>query len=337
MDKNSKSKFLSAIKALEENALSSPIKKVMIAFYESFHNTIGNDHWKESYEQIFLTFLSFVCEQYKTPYKFESYHKMIREPFDYHAFSLDFFRPLILLDKSIIKGREHLSEATEHLNEGHNVIFFANHQIEADPYAISLLLESTYPKIAEEIIFIAGERVTTDPFAVPFSKGCNLLCIYSKRYIDHPPENKLEKQLHNKKTMRLMSSLLSEGGKCIYVAPSGGRDRRGSDGKIKLAPFDAPSIEMFNLMAKRAKKPTFFYPMALSTYDLMPPPKKVQRELGEIRIINRVAIHLAVGKKIDMDHFPGSENSDKHYRRKCRSDYIWDLVKKDYETLEECT
>ncbi len=50
------------------------------------------------------------------------------------------------------------------------------------------------------MIFVAGERVITDPLAVPASMGRNLLCIYSKRYIDHPPELKSEKQLHNKRT-----------------------------------------------------------------------------------------------------------------------------------------
>ena len=43
------------------------------------------------------------------------------------------------------------------------------------------------------MIFVAGERVITDPLAIPFSMGSNLLCIYSKRYIDHPPEKKIEK------------------------------------------------------------------------------------------------------------------------------------------------
>ena len=72
------------------------------------------------------------------------------------------------------------------------MIFLANHQIEADPQAISLLLDDLYPNFAENMIFVAGERVITDPFAIPFSMGRNLLCIYSKRYIDHPPEKKLK-------------------------------------------------------------------------------------------------------------------------------------------------
>ena len=60
-----------------------------------------------------------------------------------------------------------------------------------------------------------------------------------------------------------MSSLLSEGGKVIYVAPSGGRDRKNLNDKIVVAPFDPQSIEMFSLMARKAKKPTHFYPLSL--------------------------------------------------------------------------
>lgn len=184
--------------------------------------------------------------------------------------------------------------------------------------------------LCQQMIFVAGERVVTDPLAVPFSLGCDLICIYSKRYIDHPPELKEQKQLHNKKSMTMMSTLLSEGGKCIYVAPSGGRDRRNADGEIEIAPFDPKSIEMFYLMAQKSKTPTFFYPMALSTYELLPPPEKIQIELGEQRVFKRVGIHMAIGPSIDMAHFPGSENPNKEMRRNARADYIWKLVYDDY-------
>ena len=87
------------------------------------------------------------------------------------------------------------SKYSSHLKKGHNVVFLANHQIEADPQAISILLDERFPGIAPEMIFVAGERVITDPLAVPFSMGRSLLCIYSKRYIDNPPEQKADKQV----------------------------------------------------------------------------------------------------------------------------------------------
>ena len=65
--------------------------------------------------------------------------------------------------------------------------------------ALSVLLDDHYPGFAEKMIFVAGERVITDPVAIPFSLGRHLLCIYSKRYIDHPPEKKVEKQKKKRK------------------------------------------------------------------------------------------------------------------------------------------
>ena len=214
-----------------------------------------------------------------------------------------------------------------------NVILFANHQIEADPMAITIMLMERAPKFAKDIIYVAGERVLTDPLSVPFSMGCNLLCIYSKRYIDTPPEKKAHKQLHNKKTMQLMSELLKEGGHCIYVAPSGGRDRKSPDGTITPAAFDPQSIEMFHLMAKKAKTPTHFYPLALSTYTILPPPETVQTELGEERVTEGGAIHMAFGPEIDMENFSKEPHKDKHLRRKARADYIYDLVVRDYKSF----
>ncbi len=191
-------------------------------------------------------------------FKFAPYHEKIRSPYDHYQFGLNFVRALIDFPRSHVHGQEALEQIDSQLRKGENVILLANHQTEADPQIISLLLERTHPHIAEKMIYVAGERVVTDPVAIPFSMGCNLLCIYSKRYIDNPPELKNEKQLHNKSTMELMSSLLKEGGKIIYVAPSGGRDRRSPSGKVDVAPFDPQSIEMFSLMARKAKTPTHF-------------------------------------------------------------------------------
>lgn len=119
-----------------------------------------------------------------------------------------------------------LQRIEEQLQAGDNVIFLANHQTEADPQLIGLMLRDKYPLLADRLIFVAGARVTTDPMAAPFSLGQNLLCIYSKRYMDGvSPEERELKQAHNKKTMDKMADLLADGGRAIYVAPSGGRDR----------------------------------------------------------------------------------------------------------------
>lgn len=63
---------------------------------------------------------------------------------------------------------------------GHNVVLLANHQSEADPAVVSLLLESAFPRIATDIAYVAGDRVVSDPICIPFSLGRNLFCVHSK-------------------------------------------------------------------------------------------------------------------------------------------------------------
>lgn len=285
------------------------------------------------YKDLFETYAHLIKDQCIEPYPFEPFHKAVRAPFDYYVFGQEMFKPLVDMQRSSVHGLDHLKDIVDSLNRGENAIFLANHQTEGDPQAISILLEDSFPTFAEQMIFVAGERVITDPLAAPISMGRNLLCIYSKRYIDFPPENKLKKQLHNKRTMELMSELLSEGGKAIYVAPSGGRDRRDENGNIAVAPFDPQSIEMFYLMASRAGHPTHFYPLVLKTYELLPPPENIQVELGEARLTKRAGIHLAFGPRFDMEQFPGSTISNKHERRQARAQFIWQTVDKIYRTF----
>jgi len=275
-------------------------------------------------------FFRLLEEQLRRPYQFEPYHKKIRHPVDYYQFSLNFIRPLIEETRSSVIGLPFVDKIEKQLQAKENVVLLANHQTETDPQAIAILLEKTHPKLSEEIIYVAGERVVTDPLAIPFSMGTNLLCIYSKRYIDHPIELKAQKMLHNKNTMELMSRLLQEGGKVIYVAPSGGRDRKDQSGQVLPAKFDANSIEMFYLMARKAKTPTHFYPLALNTYELLPPPETVQVELGEMRTAKRTPIHLAFGPEFDMQSFPGVSKEE---RKIGRAEAIWQTVCDLYQKI----
>jgi glycerol-3-phosphate O-acyltransferase len=165
--------------------------------------------------------------------------------------------------------------------------------------------------------------------------GCDLLCIYSKRYIDYPQELREEKLLHNKKTMQLMSELLKEGGKIIYVAPSGGRDRKNKDGVIEVAPFDAGSIELLYLMARKAEVKTHFIPFTVETYHLFPPPATIQREIGEDRLIERGPIHIGFHSPFDMDHFPNAHLADKHIHRQKRAEALWEIVNRTYQSLSQ--
>ena len=100
-----------------------------------------------------------------------------------------------------------------------------------------------------------------------------------------------------------MLRLFKGGGKCIWVAPSGGRDRPNSDGVYTPAQFDPKSVEMFRLMsAKAADKTTHFYPVAMMTHRLFPPPKTLTPgALGEPRRAIRGSVNIAIGEPIDFD------------------------------------
>lgn len=284
-------------------------------------------HSPAQVDQLFSTFITAVTEQLSAPFQFEPYHRKITAPFDYYTFGVDFFRPLINKPASTLGGRDQLTRIAAQLAAGDNVVFLANHQSEADPQAISVMLEDDFDAIGRDMIFVAGERVITDPLTAPFSKGRNLLCIFSKRHIDHPPEQKAAKTHHNRKTMERMAELLSEGGHCIYVAPSGGRDRRDATGVVTVAAFDPQNVEMFYLMAQRAARPTHFYPMALNTFDILPPPETVQVELGEPRTMAYSPIHLGIGAELDMAQF---DALDRVERRVARADAAWRAVCAEY-------
>jgi glycerol-3-phosphate O-acyltransferase len=280
----------------------------------------------DAYDHLSSRFIERLEAQLTAPFAFEPYHRQVTEPFDYYTFGLDFLRPLIDKTTSSVSGRAHLDRGARQLAEGDNVIFLANHQTEGDPQAISLLLEDTHADLGRRLIFVAGERVTTDPLAVPFSMGRNLLCIYSKRHIEHPPEKKAERQRHNQKTMERMRALLCEGGHAIYVAPSGGRDRVNTSGVVEIAPFDPQSVEMIYVMARRSDRPAHFYPMALDTYAFLPPPDAIQIELGEPRRIARAGIHLAIGAELDMEALGRAAPVDKRAQRVARAQAIWETV-----------
>jgi len=280
---------------------------------------------EQKIDETLCTFCDLVQKELHAPRQFPLYHVKITSPFDYSTFFLDFMRPVIDFDRSTLSGRSHLEAIRQHLCNQENVVLFANHQIEPDPQVIRLMLERWDKSLADEMIFVAGQRVTSDPLAIPFSLGCNLLCIYSKKYMEHPPEKKSEKQIHNKKTLRKLEELLREGGKWIYVAPSGGRDRPDAANRLTPAKPDPKSIEMFRLIAKNSS--TRFYPLALSTYALLPPPSSINTDLGEKRRFTYSPVELHFGPELNLDTFPGSDASDRITLRENRANHIWNALK----------
>jgi len=321
-------------KKLENNTISPPLAENVLEFYNSYRQAVEESVLDtRTREALFDEFLTHVIQQKKDPHPFSIYHEKITTPYNYQAFGLNILKPLVLLEESQVFGQNYLQKMTEQINAQENVILFGNHQIEPDPQMIYLMLEKKHLDLADRMIFIAGDRVTTDPLAVPFSLGCNLLCIYSKKYVDSPPELKTEKLSHNQQTMRKAQELLKQGGQCIYVAPSGGRDRRNDQGQVIVSDFDPLSIEMFRLISKRSGTPTHFYPLALVTYHLLPPPESTQQRIGEERSASRTPIQIAFGPEIDMDALAFPKITNKTLRRQKRSEVIQRKVEQMYALL----
>lgn len=321
-------------KSLQDKKISQKIFSNLAEFYQSYREALEKQGYSiEEFVPLLLCYLQKIEEQRVTPHVFELFHEAITAPFDYYRFGLDFLRPLVVFSQSKVVGEQYINEIEALLAKGDNAILLANHQTEPDPQAISLLLEKKHPVFAQQMIFVAGHRVTTDPLCIPFSMGRNLLCIYSKKYIEHDPTTKLQKLQHNQRTMQTMEQLLAGGGKLIYVAPSGGRDRPNSEGRVDVAPFDSKSVEMFRLIARSSGVPTHFYPLSLATYSLLPPPNSVRKELGEERHMEATPIHMAFGPEFDMNKFDDHADLDKREKREKRAKEIWDIVRENYKSL----
>lgn len=319
-------------KQINEGVFSEHMGRTLLDFIESYLSVVSPDK-RDHGRRLVSDWLQFVTGQIKSPFEFPIFHEAIRRPFDFYRFGLEFMQLLIDFEHSKTIGIGQLETIRKQLQGGENVIFLANHQIEPDPQVISLLIKDNYPEIAENMIFVAGHRVTTDPMAVPMSLGRNLLCIYSKKYMEFSPEDKSEKVARNQKTMKKMQELLADGGRCIYVAPSGGRDRPNAEGLIEVADFDPDSLELFRLIAKGSKRTTHFYPLALKTYDLMPPPDRVEKELGEERKVGYSSVGLAFGPEVDMESFPGAEGLDKQDLKQARARFVEGWVKEAYASF----
>lgn len=308
--------------ALKEGLISHKLKEQILDIYHHYLKTFAASSNQETIQRSFETLIEKVLENIQNPHHFSIFHRAVQSPFDYYQFGLDFIRPFIDFNQSKMTGIDSIRQIEKQIGQKENVILFANHQTEPDPQIISLLLEKIAPKLALDMIFVAGHRVITDPMAIPMSLGRNLLCIYSKKHMTGTSEEKSRKISHNQKTLKKLQELLNEGGNCIYVAPSGGRDRPNAKGELQVDPFDPQSIELFRLMGEQAVKKTHFYPLALLTYPLMPPPKEIEKELGEKRIFNITPVFLGFGKEIDFEHFLQNPPAEKKARRQKTAELI---------------
>ncbi|XP_043695539.1 glycerol-3-phosphate acyltransferase ATS12, chloroplastic isoform X2 [Telopea speciosissima] len=268
-------------------------------------------------------------------FTFSPHHKAIREPFDYYMFGQKYIRPLIDFRRSYIGNISVFYDMEEKLKQGHNVILISNHQTEADPAVIALLLETTNPHIAENITYVAGDRVVTDPLCKPFSMGRNLICVYSKKHMCDVPELAEMKRKANIQSLKEMAVLLRGGSQIIWIAPSGGRDRPDplTGDWYPQAPFDVSSIDNMRRLADHSGVPGHIYPLALICYDIMPPPTQVQKEIGEQRMISFHGVGLSVAPEINFNGIAAvHENPDE--AKVAFSQALYNSVVEQYNVLK---
>lgn len=233
------------------------------------------------------------------PYQFDNYHQMIPS---HYQWSLELTEQLIDFPKSSLLGLHNVQKIDTETQAGNNVLLFSNHQTELDPQIImSLLRLHDTERLGKNMIFVAGHRVTQDVYAQPFSMGCNLLNVYAKKYLQTPPEQERYKRAFNQITFKKLLQLLGQGGKCIFVAAAGGRDRQNPEGKVELQPFDPEGIALLKLLAKKSQVSTKICPLAIKSFDLLHPPSKVHSDLGEKRHPKYSPVFLHFGQLQPID------------------------------------
>ncbi len=332
-----------------ENCLKSEIRRILeyekenvteqvyfhlVALFDGFADvTFEKNLPVDGIKKLLHKYLSLIKQELANPYPFGIYHQQETSPIDFYSFSIDFFSPFIDKNECNILGKDHIGEILEILEKGENVILLANHQTEADPTLLGVLLDDEYPGLIRKMTAIAGARVTSDPVVTPMTRGQNIICVYSKRYFDHHPEKMKEMQQHNSSAMIQLRHLLSEGGKLIYIAPSGGRDRKNDEGILFPAHFNPDSIELMRIVGEKAERKTHFFPLAMHTYRVLPPPEKVKKEIGEERKLCHSPIHIAFGKEIHMNPPSPEEKKDKELFRVKQASAIYSEVVALYNTI----
>ncbi|GAB5034253.1 glycerol-3-phosphate acyltransferase [Nannochloropsis oceanica] len=264
----------------------------------------------EKYQEMLGLLMKEAAENSRSLYQFEPFHKNIRGPVDFTAFGENFFDILCVKEQSGVLGRKNMAKIVDYVRQGHNVVLLANHQTEPDPYILRSAFKRLVPAddpLLDRLVFVAGAKVRTDLFTIPFSKGLNLICIHSKKYIEDDPATKPLKTQENLAAMKALQGLIVEGGHILWVAPSGGRDRTDvHTGKMAVAPFDSRAVDMFRVLSTKSQHPTHFFPLSMLTAQVLPPPAKVAMEVGERRLVARRPVHVYFGDELTPERV-GSE------------------------------
>ncbi|KIY97363.1 hypothetical protein MNEG_10600 [Monoraphidium neglectum] len=307
-------------------------------FYENYSTAIassGNPGCDEAFAtRVQATIADVVFAQFVSPYTFPSFHTRILEPYDYYNFGQRYVGSLVNFSSSVVGNAERLDEIEAQLAAGHNVVLLANHQTEADPGVFAHMTEATHPRLAQEVIYVAGDRVVTDALCKPFSMGRNLFCVHSKKHLDDIPELKAAKQETNRRTLVAMARAFNEGGKLVWIAPSGGRDRPNAEGVWRPDAFDPSAVELMRNLLARAKQPGHLYPMAMWSWKLMPPPPTIDKALGERRLTNYTGVGISVAPELDVDAVTAAADGDKEAAQRLLADAALEAVREQYAALD---
>lgn len=315
-------------------------ERLISAFDELYSNykkailSSGNPGADESYvARVMASVVQKVLTQLdpSSAYTFPSYHTRLLEPYNYYLFGQKYIRGLVDFSKSQLGHKERFAQISENLKAGHNVVLLANHQTEADPAVFALLLEAEFPDLATDVIYVAGDRVVTDPLCKPFSMGRNLFCVHSKKHMEDDPDTKAEKQAMNRRTLKAMQKALNEGGKLLWIAPSGGRDRSVDPNTGENIPdaFDPSAVELMYALLRRSKPEGHLYPFAMYSYRIMPPPKVVEKAIGEKRLVFYAPVGISVCEELNVEELlDGIE--DKEARQDKLATVAWESVSKEY-------
>lgn len=338
LDVRSEQDLLSGIgREVEAGRLPSNLASGMEELYHNYKNAVfksGNSRADEIVLSNMAVAFDRVLLDMEEPFEFSPYHKSMREPFDYFMFGQNYIRPLVDFRSSYVGNVSLFYEMEEKLNQGHNIVLISNHQTEADPAIIALLLESTNPQVAENLTYIAGDRVITDPLCKPFSMGRNLICVYSKKHMLDVPELIEMKRKENTRSLKEMALLLRAGSQIIWISPSGGRDRPDPvTEEWYPAPFDTSSVDNMRRLAEHSGTPGHFYPLALLCHDIMPPPPQVEKEIGEKRVISFHGTGLSVAPEISFaDIVSASENPEE--AKEAYTQALYNSVSEQYNVLK---
>ncbi|ETB61430.1 hypothetical protein YYC_01327 [Plasmodium yoelii 17X] len=307
----------------KENSDNISHIQTFLGFVEKYYHEIKkhNSCSPETFLKLFLKYI----ETFKK-YRYYSFPNVNKYDESLYEWSLEFWLPLIDQKNSRFLGTDNIKKINNWIEQGHNVFIFSNHHIEADANIIKYYFHiNNAENISRNMVFIGGHKIRVDPLSRPFTVSANILCIYSKKYIEYPPHLKEEKILFNHKSLNALKNMLNLGKNIIWVAPSGGRDRKSQDNEIQISPFDPKIIKTFNIFAKRSNIKTHFVGMALNTYNICPPPNTIDvDEIEKERSCSYSPIGLNLGDDI-FDIYPQmgeNEITDKIYN------YVNDLYKK---------